>query len=68
MLEVSCKVMGDIGWGRSTEGMGVAPDSVTVSVALVIVAALSIRQWNDSLRPLVVSMFRRMKGVKGDIQ
>ena len=61
--------MGDIGWGSSTEGMGVPPDSVTVSVALVvlvIVAALSIRQWNDSLWLLVVSMFRRMKGVKGE--
>jgi hypothetical protein len=60
-------VIGDIGWGSSTEGMGV-PDSVTVSVALVvlvIVAALSIRKWNDSLWPLVDSMFRRMKGCEG---
>ena len=58
-------MIGDIGWGSSIEGMGVAPDSVTVSVALVvlvIVAALSIRQWDDSFRLLVVSMFRRMKG------
>ena len=63
--------MGDIGWGSSTEGMGVPPDSVTVSVALVvlvIVAALSIRQWNDSLWLLVVSMFRRMKVCRGVIR
>ena len=72
MLEVSCKVIGDIGWGSSTEGIGLPPDIVTVSVALIIVEALSIRQWNDSLWLLVVSMFvsmfRRMEGVKGDIQ
>jgi hypothetical protein len=42
--------------------MGVPPDSVTVSVALVIVAALSMRQWNDSLWLLVDSMFRSVKG------
>jgi hypothetical protein len=63
-------VIGDIGWGSSTEGMGVPPDSVTVSVArvvLVIVATLSIRKWNDSLWPLVDSMFRRMKGCERGI-
>jgi hypothetical protein len=55
-------VIGDIGWGNSTEGMGVPSDSVTVSIALVIVAALSMRQWNDSLWLLVDSMFRTVKG------
>ena len=67
MLEIveSSDKLGDICFGSSTEGKGDVPDVTVSDVELVIVAELSMRQWNESL--VVVSMFRRVKRVKGGI-
>jgi len=65
----SSELVGDVGFGGSTEDMGDdAPDSVTVSDVAITVAALSFHQWNVSFGPLAESMFRRMKSVKGDVR
>jgi len=55
----SSELVGDI---------GDAPDCVTVSNVVITVAALSIRQWNVFFGLLTESMFRRMKGVKGEVR
>jgi hypothetical protein len=47
----SSELVGDIGFGSKTEGMGDGPDGVTVSNVVIAVAALSIRQWDVSFWP-----------------
>lgn len=69
MLAVeSRELVGDIGFGSRTEGMGDTPDGITVSNVVITVAALSIRQWEVSFGPLAESMFRRTEGVKRDVR